>query len=217
MCIQNMRLKMIAVSGLKPNGFNPYSRTVRKTKKYKDLLASIRQHGILNPLLVSPDGLVIDGHRRLACAIDLGVADVPCVVISTNAQLAWSQAVFTQQGISGRQIIETTAQGLSTTYLPATVAKEVIDLQETAGPMLFKEMAEAGVSVGVRTALNKVCAYTGDSSPEWRSRVLRWLVRHKMQLESRKAIESDPLNEDGTRERLRAAINRDDPLRATWS
>ena len=39
------------------------------------------------------------------------------------------------------------------------------------------------------------------------------MVRHKMQLAVRKAIESDPLNEEGGAERMRSAINRDMPLR----
>ena len=35
-----------------------------------------------------------------------------------------------------------------------------------------------------------------------------------MQLTVRKAIESDPLNEEGGRERMRSAINRDVPLKS---
>ena len=217
MCVPNMRLKLVAVSELRFNGFNPHSRTLDKNPKFKRLLESVRRHGIFSPLLVSPDGLVIDGHRRLACAIRLSLQEVPCVVTSRNAQETWAEAVVNQQGINGRQLVEAVAQGLSPVYLPAADAKRVTDVQVVAGPELFQQMADEGISVGIHNALNKVCRYTGDDSPEWRTRVLRWLVKHKMQLQIRKVIESDPLNEDGTRERLRAAINRDDPLRATWS
>ena len=217
MCVPNMRLKMMDVSALRFNGFNPLSRTLERSPKFKRLLESIRQHGVISPLLVAPDGLVIDGHRRLACAIKLHLHEVPCVITSKNAQETWVEAVFNQQGINGQQIVQAVAQGLSPVYLPLAEVKRVTDLQAVAGADLFQQMAEEGVSVGIRTALNSVCRYTGDNSPEWRTRVLRWLVKHKMQLQVRKAIESDPLNEDGTRDRLRAAINRDDPLRATWS
>lgn len=50
-----------------------------------DLAASVREHGFLEPLVVAP-GLargrweVVSGHRRLACAIELGLDRVPCVV-----------------------------------------------------------------------------------------------------------------------------------------
>jgi len=217
MCVPNMRLKMMDVSALRFNGFNPHSRTMERSQKFKRLLESIRRHGVISPLLVAPDGLVIDGHRRLACAIKLGLQEVPCVITSKNAQETWVEAVFNQQGINGQQIVQTVAQGLSPVYLPAAEAKRVLDLQAVAGADLFQQMAEEGISVGVRTALNNVCRYTSDNSPEWRARVLRWLVKHKMQKLQRDVIDSDPLNQDGTRERLRAAINRDDPLRATWS
>ena len=216
MCIQNMRLKMMAVSDLKPNGFNPRSRTWRKTKKYRDLLASIREHRVLAPLLIAPDGLVIDGHRRLACAIDLGLPDVPCVIVSVNAQLAWTQAVFTQQGMNGAQVIEATARGLSIEYLPPALAGRVTELQEITDTDFYQQMASMGISVSVLVSLKRVCKYTGDSSIEWRKRVLQWLVKNKMQFDIRKAIDSDPLNENGTRERMREAINRCVPLKARY-
>ena len=49
-----------------------------------DLIESVRAHGILVPLVVAPrrdDGWeVVSGHRRLACARALGLAEVPCEV-----------------------------------------------------------------------------------------------------------------------------------------
>ena len=49
-----------------------------------DLIESVREHGILEPLVVAP-GLargrweVVSGNRRLACAVELGLEYVPCV------------------------------------------------------------------------------------------------------------------------------------------
>lgn len=213
MCVQNYRLAMIPVAKLRPNGFNPVLRVNKNTKKYKTLRESIRQYGIIEPLIISPDGLVINGHRRLACAIDLGLTEVLCVVTNRNAQQSWTESIVNQQGINGRQIIQATAQGLDPVYLPKPIADAVIDLQELAGPDLYGEMAMEGVSTYVRKTVNDACRYTGDDSHEWRVRVLRWTVKHKMQLAVRKAIENDPLNEEGGSERMRSAINRDVALR----
>ncbi|MDG3004829.1 DNA methyltransferase [Paludisphaera mucosa] len=50
-----------------------------------DLIESVREHGILEPLVVAP-GLargrweVVSGHRRLACAAELALERVPCVI-----------------------------------------------------------------------------------------------------------------------------------------
>jgi ParB-like chromosome segregation protein Spo0J len=48
-----------------------------------DLLGSVREHGVLVPLVVCPVGTgfeVLSGHRRLACARALGLSEVPCEV-----------------------------------------------------------------------------------------------------------------------------------------
>jgi hypothetical protein len=48
-----------------------------------DLVESIRSEGVLVPLVVTPSGPgweVISGNRRLACARQLGIAELPCEV-----------------------------------------------------------------------------------------------------------------------------------------
>ena len=69
---------------LKPN---PFSLSIYgdPSAEIDDLMPSIREHGILVPLVVAPGPKpgtweVISGHRRLACALALGLAEVPCEV-----------------------------------------------------------------------------------------------------------------------------------------
>src|SRR5947209_8006560 len=53
------------------------------------LLASVRKFGVLIPLLVGPEvnggHVIIDGHRRVACARLLGLPIVPCRVANSPA------------------------------------------------------------------------------------------------------------------------------------
>ena len=54
----------------------------------EEFLASVRELGILTPLRVTPDGdgyRVIEGHRRLAAAIEAGLAEVPCDIATDRA------------------------------------------------------------------------------------------------------------------------------------
>lgn len=44
-----------------------------------ELLEKIRKVGILTPLLVSSDAVIISGHRRWACAKELGIQEIPAV------------------------------------------------------------------------------------------------------------------------------------------
>jgi ParB family chromosome partitioning protein len=66
-----------------------------------DLVASIRAHGVLVPLVVAPRSEpaaggwdVLSGHRRLACARALGLAAVPCEVRDVRGQVARRLAVL---------------------------------------------------------------------------------------------------------------------------
>jgi ParB family transcriptional regulator, chromosome partitioning protein len=74
----------IAPKRLSPS---PFSLSIYgdATTQIDDLLPSIREQGILVALIVAPEPgakswQVISGHRRLACALALGLPEVPCEV-----------------------------------------------------------------------------------------------------------------------------------------
>ncbi len=52
-----------------------------------DLVDSIAKHGILRPLIITQDNLVISGKRRLAVAHSLGLAEVPVHITSLTDPL----------------------------------------------------------------------------------------------------------------------------------
>lgn len=45
-----------------------------------DLVASVKEHGVLQPLLILPDTTVIAGHRRKNAAKVAGANSIPCIV-----------------------------------------------------------------------------------------------------------------------------------------
>src|ERR1700732_3033831 len=45
------------------------------------IAASIREFGFVNPLLVGADGIIIAGHARLLAAKQLGLSQVPVIVL----------------------------------------------------------------------------------------------------------------------------------------
>ncbi len=66
---------------------DPFSLSVygETREEVTGLVESIRDHGILVPIVVAPSGdawQVLSGHRRLACARLLDLAEVPCQVRS---------------------------------------------------------------------------------------------------------------------------------------
>jgi ParB family chromosome partitioning protein len=66
------------IDALRPNPLNP--RGELHPAGLEELADSIRAQGVLQPLLVTPGGVVVAGHRRLAAALLAGLSAVPVIV-----------------------------------------------------------------------------------------------------------------------------------------
>jgi ParB family chromosome partitioning protein len=78
--IQQLKLEMISASPMQP-------RKEFAHEALQELVDSIREHGIIQPLIVRPvDGRyeLIAGERRLRAAQELGFAEVPAIVRSAD-------------------------------------------------------------------------------------------------------------------------------------
>jgi ParB family transcriptional regulator, chromosome partitioning protein len=74
-----------SLSSLRPNPLNP--RGAVGPADVADLVESIKQQGVLQPLVVTPEGLVLIGHRRLAAAKIAGLSEVPVVIRVANTPI----------------------------------------------------------------------------------------------------------------------------------
>ena len=61
----------------------PYSRNARthSREQVRQIAASIQEFGFTNPILVAENGEIIAGHGRLMAAHDLGLTEVPVIVL----------------------------------------------------------------------------------------------------------------------------------------
>ncbi len=92
------RIIAIPTDRLKPN---PFSQALYgdPADGRDDLLQSIQDHGVLVPLVITPDEKpktweLISGHRRHSCALALGLATVPCSVVDLARGTPRSEAVI---------------------------------------------------------------------------------------------------------------------------
>jgi DNA modification methylase/ParB-like chromosome segregation protein Spo0J len=60
----------------------------------RDLLSSIRENGVLVPLTIKPDGVIISGHRRYFVAKELGIKTVPVSEINYPDELSERIAII---------------------------------------------------------------------------------------------------------------------------
>src|SRR5829696_7439662 len=68
-----------ATASLKPDPRNARTHSKRQVEQ---IIASIRQFGFTNPILVDPDGELIAGHGRLLAAKAIGMAEVPTIQLA---------------------------------------------------------------------------------------------------------------------------------------
>ena len=79
--------QMVGIDAIQPNPFQP--RTHLSFEELKPLADSIRQNGILPPIVVRPDGVrfqIIAGERRWSAAREVGLKEVPVVVRAATDQ-----------------------------------------------------------------------------------------------------------------------------------
>ena len=83
------RLSMIPISKIKPNPMQP--RKFFDPEKLAELSASIRNHGVLEPVLATPDATgdgyhLVAGERRLRAAQLAGLKEIPAIIKDSDPE-----------------------------------------------------------------------------------------------------------------------------------
>ncbi len=80
--------KLIPLSEISPNPGQP--RNFIENDSFKELVASVKQHGILQPLVVQEKDErfeIIAGERRYRAAVSIGIDEVPAVVKKVKTEI----------------------------------------------------------------------------------------------------------------------------------
>jgi ParB family chromosome partitioning protein len=75
--------RMVPIEDIEPNPHQPRQHM----GDLSELIASVREKGVLEPILVRPRGSrfqIIAGERRYRAAIEAGLAEIPCIVRQTS-------------------------------------------------------------------------------------------------------------------------------------
>jgi ParB-like chromosome segregation protein Spo0J len=74
-------------------------KTVKVSHKYKQIAASIREIGLVEPPVVVPDALqpktylLLDGHLRVEVLRDLGIAEVECLISRDDEAFTYNKRI----------------------------------------------------------------------------------------------------------------------------
>lgn len=88
------------------HSFKGHTFNVEKNAKFMAFVASIRAHGVTQPVIVRPDGKdkyeIISGHRRDLGGIEAGIPYSPCIIRALNDEQAIQQMV--EDNVNNRDI-----------------------------------------------------------------------------------------------------------------
>lgn len=78
--LENGLVRIFDISTLHPSPDNDliYRPASANDPGIKDLAASIRKHGVMEPLVITLDNIILSGHRRRVACMVAGVRQVPC-------------------------------------------------------------------------------------------------------------------------------------------
>ena len=149
------------------------ARTSMDPAALEELKLSIQQVGIIEPLVVSPEGdkyRVLAGNRRLLAARDLDLNEVPCVLrtdtdISPRAITAHENAFRedlnpAEEALYLKQLLELDCGG-DTIHLAALVRRPLRHVEQRLRLLLgdaevFQALVAGAIGPGVAEELNKV-------------------------------------------------------------
>ena len=76
---QRQRIRFIPIMDLKVNPLNKFKEW--RGDVFTTNMESIRNRGILVPLIIREDGTILDGHNRWKSAMKMGFEVVPCITV----------------------------------------------------------------------------------------------------------------------------------------
>ncbi len=79
------------ITELKPHELNS---KIYKDTFDEDFLSDIKEHGILTPLIITDNNVIISGHRRYEAAKALNFSDIPVIVSDLTDDLDIQAAVI---------------------------------------------------------------------------------------------------------------------------
>jgi ParB family transcriptional regulator, chromosome partitioning protein len=181
---------LVSVDQVLPNPRQP--RSMMHPEELQDLTASIREHGVLQPLIVTPGDMqgrfiLIAGERRLQAARLAGLASVPVLVRQATDQQRLELAIIEnvqrsdlsplEQAEAYRQLAEDF--GLSHEEIAARVGKSRVAVTNTLRLLKLPDPVKNALIEG-RVSEGHARALLALPSSEAQTSALRTLIAHEL-------------------------------------
>lgn len=173
--------KLVAVNVVKPAKFNPPDRVLERN--LVALAEDMKTHGQLQPISITADYEVGDGHRRLAAAKLLGWRQINATIYKDmTVEELWISLNRNTRPIKPASWLYATDNGLDLDLVPKQYRNLIEQARIWVGEDNLRFLSEQMKSTDVIRSTIKLAKYVGDESDEMKGRILHWLVKHRMHL-----------------------------------
>lgn len=206
-----MEVIMKRVGTLKGQPYNPPGRT--ESAALAELVASIKEDEIQQPLLITESNEIIDGHRRYAAAKVLRLNEVPCIVIQgKNKEVTarkFERLNTTQKKIGPKDMIFVYANGGN---VPPRVAAAIVRLETLLGADQLDRVATMFVTYRIIDHIESVARYCHkDRDDDFKRKVFSWLTETISVFRAEQAMEFGV-----PPAKMAMAVTENQPLQLSW-
>ena len=134
----------------------------RESSKYKQIISSIREIGIIEPPVVVPDGksktyyIALDGHLRIEALKELGITEVTCIISADDESFTYNKHINRISPIQEHRMVkravergvseEKIAKALNLDVKSIIIKRNLLDgICQEASDMLKDKMVASGV------------------------------------------------------------------------
>lgn len=178
---------LLDVKSVKVAPYNPPGRTEKS--RLRSLLESVKEVGLLYPILVDHDHRIIDGHRRLAVVTALGWDQIPAMVVSGEKR----DQLYASVNVCARKMGGNEALTVWL-HTPGAVAAKLnvqfCHMQDVLGRELVMRARNEGYSQSTFKVARQLSFYCDQRTPAFIKEAFVWLLDNATAGQVFKAMQS---------------------------
>jgi ParB-like chromosome segregation protein Spo0J len=197
--------KLLEVARVKGTPYNPPNRI--EESRLKDLAKEMLEIGLIYPIVVSEQNVVIDGNRRLAAAKSLGWETIAAIVMKGDSDKIYAAVNSTSKRLGGNDALAVWLQAPNA--ISGKPSLLFAEMKDVLGLTVMNQICEAGHSGRLYKTAKQLARYCYNDDPGTFKLITIWLLKHEM---SSRLVEHAMARGESSRT-LMNAVKNDKPIK----
>lgn len=176
--------KNVSLKLLKKADYNPARRS--EPARISNLVKSIREVGLLYPILITEGNEVVDGHGRLAAYEQMQMDTIPCLVVEGKQTDLYRSVNFTAARLSANDLVGVWLQNPDA--IPQRKRLVMEEMENTLGRPMVEQIYKRGSSHRTYHLAKSLARSWDCDTPEEITKIIRWIWKHAMMTIASRAV-----------------------------